>query len=163
VSYWKPILAALVIFAAGVVTGGLTLDLGTSKPDERKWSSRPNNPGTGGAWQGRSREARERHLSEVCSRMAHDLGLSEEQRDRIEGIIRDTHEKVRAMVDEISPGTRNAFKEMEEAIKAELTPEQVEKFEEINKRRQRAFRGPDGPRRDSPESSNQPPPDRPSP
>jgi molecular chaperone DnaK (HSP70) len=88
--------------------------------------------------------------------MAQELGLSAEQRNRIEGIIRDTHEKVRAMVDEISPGTRKAFKEMEEAIKAELNPEQVEKFEEINKRREKGFRGPDGPRRDAPESPNQP-------
>jgi len=32
VNAWKPILAAVVIFAAGVVTGGFVVDFGASKP-----------------------------------------------------------------------------------------------------------------------------------
>ena len=156
-NYWKPILAAVVIFAAGFVTGGLTLDLRrTPAADAATWSSTPDEPSQA-AWRPRSREGspreggpfrdgppgsgREKHFEELCDRMERDLGLNPEQRNQIEAIIRDTHGRVRTLVDGLKPETQAEFQRMELEIKAVLTPEQAAKFDELaQQRRQRMMR-----------------------
>jgi Spy/CpxP family protein refolding chaperone len=73
--------------------------------------------------------------------MERDLGLNPEQRDQIEAIIRDTHERVRTLVDGLKPETQAEFQRMESEIKALLTPEQAAKFDELaEERRQRRMR-----------------------
>jgi Spy/CpxP family protein refolding chaperone len=162
VNHWKPIFAAVVIFAAGIVTGSLTLDLrrpppvadpawtqpsATPNSPQERWQSRPRDGSTreGPPREGPPREGpgqgRERHLEELCNRMERDLGLNPEQRDQIESIIRETHERVRALVDGIKPETQAEFARMEEQIKTALTPEQIAKFDELaQQRRDRMFR-----------------------
>jgi hypothetical protein len=158
VNHWKPILAAVVIFAAGIVTGSLTLDLrrppsadpatwtrpaDPPNPPQSDWSSRPRDGSSrdGPPREGGPREGRERHLEELCNRMERDLGLNPEQRGQIETVIRDTHERVRALVDGIKPNTQAEFEQMEDQIKTVLTPEQIAKFDELaQQRRNRMFR-----------------------
>jgi hypothetical protein len=166
VNFWKPILAAVVIFAAGLVTGGLTLDLRRpsaadpawdvpsesrrSAPDGSQSRSREMSPRDGPPREGPFREGpprdgsaqgRERHLEALCKRMEQDLGLDSVQRDQVEAIIRGTHERVHALVDGVRPQTHAEFQRMEQEIKAVLTPEQAAKFDEIaEQRRQRMFR-----------------------
>jgi hypothetical protein len=165
VNFWKPILAAVVIFAAGLVTGGLTLDLSPASGPVSAWDSADSSRSAPDGWQSRSRDVpprtgppregssrdgppregfgqgRERHLEALCQRMEEDLGLDAAQREQVESIIRGTHERVHALVDGVKPQTQAEFQRMEQEIKAVLTPEQVAKFDEIaEQRRQRMFR-----------------------
>ena len=111
---WKPILAALVIFAAGVVTGGLTVNL-RKQPAAKKPVAMP----------------REGQLRELSRRMQAELDLTPEQRERIEAIIHDSQERVKMLRDEIG---QKEFREMRQKIRSELTPEQRKKFAEIMQR-----------------------------
>jgi len=124
VNTWKPILAALVIFAAGVVTGGLTVNL-------RKQPARPR-----GAVAAKKPVAmpREGQLRELSRRMQAELDLTPEQRERIEAIIHDSQERVKALRDEVGQKTSEEFREMRQKIRSELTPEQRRKFAEIMQR-----------------------------
>lgn len=166
-NFWKPILAAVVIFAAGIVTGSLTLDLRRSHSIQPAWNSPSASPESpqdnsqsrqrgGSPWEGSPRDgspregqrdgpgpSRERHLEALCKRMEHDLNLDPAQRDKVESIIRETHERVQALVDGVKPQTHAEFQRMEQEIKAVLTPDQIEKFDEMaRQRRERSFRRP---------------------
>lgn len=150
-SYWKPILAAFVIFAAGVVTGGLTLNL-----KQTATRARGDRPPPGAPRAGWTAKPRENHLQELCDRMAKQLELTPTQQGRVEAIVRETHERVRVIVDEINPRTRAEFKQMEARIRSELTPQQIAKFDEMIRQRETWFRR--GERPGSPERAPKPPP-----
>jgi len=119
VNTWKPILAALVIFAAGVVTGGLTVNL-RKQPAHSKGTVAVKKP-----------VAMPRELRELSRRMQAELDLTPEQRERIEAIIHDSQERVKTLRDEIG---QKEFREMRQKIRSELTPEQRKKFAEIMQR-----------------------------
>ena len=125
VNAWKPILAALVIFAAGVVTGGLTVQIRPSHPT----ASPPGNAPV------RKVPAmpREAQLRELSRRMQAELDLAPEQRDRIEAIVRDSQERMKAVRDEVGKKVGEEFREMRQRIRGELTPDQRRKFAEIMK------------------------------
>ena len=127
-STWKPILAALVIFAAGVVTGGLTVKLrqlpippqaGPRLSDARPWPAQ--------RWEGQVRD--------LSKRMEKHLDLTAAQRDRIEVIVRDTQKRMKSILDEVAPRTRDEFRQMRQRIREELNQDQRKKFEELFKER----------------------------
>ena len=120
---WKPILAALVIFAAGVVTGGLTVKL--RQP-------RLPHPGSGQVKKtaGLPREAQ---LRELSRRMQAELDLTHEQRGRIEAMIRESQERMKALRDDVGQKMNEELRELRQKIRGELTPEQRKKFAEIMK------------------------------
>ncbi len=121
---WKPILAALVIFAAGVVTGGLTVNL-RNPPAPPKGTVVVKKPAV---------MPREGQLRELSRRMQAELDLTPEQRRRTEAIIHDSQERMKTLRDEISQKTSEEFREMLQKIRSELTPEQLGKFAEIMRR-----------------------------
>jgi hypothetical protein len=125
VSTWKPILAALVIFGAGVVTGGLTVQLRGPRPVPPR--ADPGDPGRRPAFGQRS----ELQLREIARRMENQLDLTRDQRERVMSIVRDTQNRMRGILDEVAPRTREEFRQMREKIRAELAPEQRRRFEEI--------------------------------
>ena len=122
---WKPILAALVIFAAGVVTGGLTVQI-------RQPRTAPN-PGGTAPIKKVPAMPREAQLRELSHRMQAELDLAPEQRDRIEAIVRDSQERMKAVRDEVGKKIGEEFREMRQKIRSELTPDQRKKFAEIMK------------------------------
>jgi Spy/CpxP family protein refolding chaperone len=126
---WKPILAVLVIFAAGVVTGGLTLDL--KRPPWKQTAGQRQEAGhrpyVSGRW--------DNQLRDILRRMEEKLNLTPDQRSRVTGIIRETQGRMKALWEDIAPKTREEMKQMRERIRAELSPEQRKKFEEIFKQR----------------------------
>ena len=112
---WKPILAALVIFAAGVITGGLTTRL----------ASPPKTAETHGPPPGSFRVRKE-----LVDRMQRELYLSVEQRENIEKILRESHERTRQLWDSIAPQAQAEQKRVRDEIRGVLTPEQQARFEE---------------------------------
>lgn len=115
---WKVILATLVLFGAGVITGGLlvqhTLQPGSLRPARPAGVSRQSAPGM---------------RYEFLRRMGRDLELTMEQQEKIDAILKESQEKTRKALHEQFQETKAAFREV-------LTPEQRERFDELIKRPQ---------------------------
>ena len=120
---WKPILAALVIFAAGVVTGGLTVTL--------RLPQRQTHPNA--TAKKTAALPRDAQLRELSRRMEKELALTPDQRQRVETIIHDSQERMKAVWDQVGPKVREEFREMRQKIRGELTDPQRKKFEQIMK------------------------------
>jgi hypothetical protein len=133
VNNWKPILAALTIFAAGYVTGGLTWGgyRGGAPHDEPVRAEQRRGP--------RPERSKDGHLRDLCGRLQDELRLTPTQRERIEEIVRLAHARVKVVADKMGPLIHAEFKQMERDILEELTPEQAEKFEAIIRERESKF------------------------
>jgi len=120
---WKPILAALVIFAAGVVTGGLTVT-----------ARQPRLPHPAGAQTKRPTALpREGQLRELSRRVQKELGLTPVQREQIEAIIHESQERMKSLRDEVGQKISVESSDMRQRIRNELTAEQRRSFAEILK------------------------------
>lgn len=144
---WKVILATLVIFAAGVVTGGLLVSYtDRAKPRPRaNWrplpaetSPRPVEPGTGrdpirpAGVPGAVPQFLRREFLENLDR---EVSLTTEQRERIEQIIREGQERNREYWERVSPELRKEIANTRKQIQAVLRPEQRARFDELMKQR----------------------------
>lgn len=113
---WKVILATVVIFAAGALAGGILVKTFGPKPDITK----PPVPGI---------------LSQqrFQSRLKEKLELTPEQTNRIDKIFAESNERIRILWGLIGPELQKELKEVRDNIRAELSPEQREKFEQLLK------------------------------
>ncbi len=141
---WKIVLATVVIFGAGVVTGGLLVSYSDhAKPTRPKPVARhvvPLWPTPRGLAQGPHPEQQQNLEQQVRDFMrwaGRDLDLTPDQRQRIEGILRDGQERTRATWLKIAPELRRELEQVKAEIRVELTPEQRTKFDELLKQRQR--------------------------
>jgi Spy/CpxP family protein refolding chaperone len=130
---WKVILAMLGIFVAGSATGAFITLGAVKKMAERRGFTQLPAP-----WS-----------PQQVRRMAEALGLSEEQTDRIRPIIRRNMEDMNRLRQFTGAEMRRNLERMEREVSAELTPEQREKFKEMQSMmRQRLMErrgGPGGP------------------
>ena len=120
---WKVILATLVIFGAGVITGGLLVSYAVhanQTPLKQVVAQPAANP-----WQLRSRE--------LLRRMDRELDLTPEQRKHIEKIIADSQERTKAIWKPIAGPMNREVQRTVGEIRDELTPEQRQKFNELAK------------------------------
>ena len=145
---WKPILAALVIFAAGVVTGGLTVQIRQPHPAP--------NPGGNAPVRKVPAMPREAQLRELSRRMQAELDLAPEQLGRIESIVRDSQERMKAVRDEVGKKVGEEFREMLHKIRSELTPDQRKKFADIMKQHDERDKRDDRSARPSPPAAGKP-------
>jgi hypothetical protein len=128
VNSWKVILATMVIFGAGVITGGLLVrHTGGGKPGR---SFRPSS--TNAAAQNFNQAQMQR--MEFLIRANRELELTPEQRERIERILREGQEKTRKLWEGVAPEMRKELQLVRERIKVELTSEQRKRFEELLRR-----------------------------
>ncbi len=135
---WKVILATLVIFGAGVITGGLLvkfIDASTPHPPLTQPGAPENarRPGTSPA------TARQNKLpaplpgplrKDFLDRLDRDLKLSTQQHECIEKIICEGQEKTKAIWEEVEPDMHEVLAETRSRICGELTPEQRTCFEQ---------------------------------
>ena len=133
---WKPIFAALVIFAAGVVTGGLTVTLRQPRPPHPSGAQAKRQPAL----------PREGQLRELSHRMQKELGLTSVQREHIESIIQESQERMKSLRDEVGQKISEESREMRQRIRNELSADQRRVFAQILKqhdeRNKRDDRGP---------------------
>lgn len=142
-NYWKVILATVVIFGAGVLTGGLLVD--HVDRSHQKYPRRPTvntaaRPQTNNAALPGSPEfpmprmAREKEMGKQFVQQLNDtLQLTPEQRGKIEKIIADGQERNREIWTNTAPKMRAVMQEVNQQIRAELTPDQLKPFEELLK------------------------------
>jgi len=116
VSTWKVILATVVIFSAGVFTGGLLVKQ-TSKPEPVP------SPEFG--------------RIQMLRRLSRLLSLTAEQNEQLDTIMRESQERTKVFWELLEPELRGEFRKTRDEIREVLTPEQRKLFDELLKQRQR--------------------------
>lgn len=111
------VLATVVIFAAGVVTGSLVTRKASRMPVGQPFWARF--------------EGTRRAVDELARRGE----LTPEQHLRLEEIIRDHQELIADYFSILEPDVQQLFRKMREDIRAELSPEQRGRFEDLARRR----------------------------
>jgi hypothetical protein len=152
VNTWKVILATLVIFVAGLVTGGLLVSYADrAQQKNRRFLPRDNVRLPANANHspfGTPRDPREsqprlpnplqnrmpRGVSmEFLKKLDSEVRLTPEQRERIEKIIADGQLRNKELWERVAPEMRREMAETQKHIREELTPEQRVRFEELMK------------------------------
>ena len=142
---WQVIFATLVIFGAGVVTGGVLVIysdraqhhfsrqhknenprllplVGNPNPREEKFPQPINLPPHGGL------------RTNFVEKLQNDLKLTPEQHRRIEKIVAESQERTKELWKQAGQPFRKEVQDTKEKIRSELTPQQREKFEEMTQR-----------------------------
>lgn len=143
---WKVILATLVIFGAGVITGGLLVNslTGTSRHPRKLLLGESQTKATLPAALGSNvlREAQVPLPANVLSgkdkdfleRLNRELKLTPEQRGRIEKIICEGQQRIKECRKKIEPEVQLELSETRQKIRGQLTPAQQNLFNELLKR-----------------------------
>jgi Spy/CpxP family protein refolding chaperone len=131
-------LATLVIFGAGVVTGGLLVHQ-TTRPAGRPFPGfGPNQPMAGQSGQpgqfGSQRIPPNEQRMEFLRHMTRQLELSQEQREKVERIIRDSQNRTKTLWEPVAAKMNDELRKTDDRIREVLTPEQRQKFEEMRSR-----------------------------
>jgi len=127
VNAWKPILAAVFIFAAGVVTGTLVLDVATPQPARafpRAFNHDRNHHGV----EHRHGSRMEGQLDWLMRRIQRDLKLSDEQTAKVQAAFKESREEMKIAFEELRPRLRDSTEKLKEKLRGDLTEEQIEKF-----------------------------------
>ena len=159
---WKIILAVVVIFGAGVLTGGLLVNYVEQShpkdiqrlPDEGNPQPEANNRDHD---QPRPQDLPKPRLPEMLGKqfvqqLDKTLRLTPEQRAAVAKIVADGQERNREIWTNVAPQMHKILQDVRQQIREQLTPEQTKQFEEMVKR----FR-PSGRRPHSPPPTNEPP------
>ena len=121
---WKIVLAVMLIFGAGVVTGGMLV---RTRVPARPPLSGPLMGGPAGLF-GQGRQ-------QFVQRLQRQLDLSREQKAEVDRILRDSHERMAKIWDPIAPAAREETRKVRQEIQAVLSPPQKAKFNEVFKPR----------------------------
>lgn len=149
---WKIVLATLVIFIAGIITGASLVKFaqnrsGRINPRPQPEIAQPNNPG-------RPENPNRRADPEFANQpgnppgqqpsllnrqfvlgLDRQLKLTPEQRNKVEKLMIEGQERIRQLRSKHEPEVRKEMQSVNEQIKTILTPEQREQFERIMKQR----------------------------
>ncbi len=150
---WKIIFATVVIFGAGVVTGGLVVrHAAMDRPSFRSQSAFGNRP-VAIQSPGVTR-------LEFLRRAERDLNLTIDQREQIDRIISASQERTRKLMDPINPQLREELKRAKAEFASVLRAEQRVRFEQLLKQQRQQLRPRDQhrPIARPPESSSLPSP-----
>ncbi|MBI5802976.1 MAG: hypothetical protein HZA92_19920 [Verrucomicrobia bacterium] len=113
---WKFILATVLIYGTGVVTGALVTTL----------VERPHRAAVKPAQQLNYNQIQR---AEFLGRLQKQLDLTTEQHDRIGHILRDSNQRTKPYWDPVAAKMKDEVRAVTEKIRAELTPEQSAKFD----------------------------------
>jgi Spy/CpxP family protein refolding chaperone len=136
VKIWKVILATLVIFGAGVITGGLLVNHVVSLKTIRDKKGTKSASATTQAvtpWQQRNRD--------LLRRMDRELNLTPEQHDQMEKILLESQERTKILWKPIAPQMTKETQMVHERMRDQLTPEQRKKFDDLVKPRLKKLDG----------------------
>ncbi|HOC56338.1 MAG TPA: hypothetical protein PKI20_12020 [Verrucomicrobiota bacterium] len=130
---WKVILATMVIFGAGVVTGGLLVrhvERGSHQRPQRVGAAvRPAPPASAGVMR-----------LEFLRRMERELDLTPAQREPINRILKEAQDRTKKIMDTVEPQRREEFRRTIEEFRAVLTPKQQKRLDALIKQQQQRAR-----------------------
>jgi Spy/CpxP family protein refolding chaperone len=130
VNTWKVILATMLIFATGVVTGGLLV-----RHSERARNHRPQLHPAGAVRPAQPASPGVMRI-DFLRRLERELDLTREQREPIDKILKDGQERMKKLMDTVEPRRREEFRKTLEEFRAVLTPDQRAHFDELLKHQQ---------------------------
>lgn len=122
---WRVILAVVVIFGAGVVTGGLIMRSTMKSSAANPPTPMPGGPPGTGIWV--------QSRAQFVQKMHHQLDLTPDQCKQVDAIMKVGHEHMAKLWEPIAPQAREETKNVRVQIQAILTPAQLVKFEEVFK------------------------------
>ena len=120
---WKVILASLVIFGAGVVTGGLLVNHVNHFHPREVFRPPPDIP--------IPRSIAEHGSKQFIQQLTDKLQLTPAQKDKIQKIIADGQDRNHCIWTNVAPKMRDVIQDVNKQIREQLTPAQQEQFEEI--------------------------------
>ncbi len=133
VNSWKVILATMVIFGTGVVTGGLLVQhagLGREHRQPRPSGAvHPAQPTPAGLMR-----------TDFLRRMQGELDLTPEQHEQIDKILKEGQQRTKKLMEIVEPRRREEYKRTLEEFRAVLTPEQRKRLDGIVKQQQQRAR-----------------------
>ena len=149
-NFWKIILATMLIFGTGVVTGGLLVrhanhivpGVAQQMPVPLP---KPIHPITAGAMR-----------IDILRRLERDLDLMPDQKERIDKIIRESQDRSHEIMEPVAPQLREELQRTKDRFRAVLTPPQQARFDALLKQQQKPHEKPRGPRDRTIPSSNAP-------
>lgn len=119
---WKAILAAMIIFVAGLVSGAMATHLYRAKHRQASPPSAfPGGPPS--PWMG--------YRMELLRRLGDRLKLTPEQRERIDRLVDESQRRLKTLWDPIAPKAHEEMRVLRQQIDAELTAEQREAFDKL--------------------------------
>jgi hypothetical protein len=140
VNFWKVILATVVIFGAGVFTGGLLVNYvdhshhgNGHRPPAGADARAPENRDQPHPQDIPPPRLAERMGRQFVQQLNDTLRLTPEQRGKIEKIIAEGQERNHEIWTNVAPKMRAVMQEVNQQIRAELTAEQLKPFEELLK------------------------------
>ncbi len=126
---WKIILATVLIFGSGVVTGGLLV--------RRSEHFTPARPGRIPAAAGLQPAGQGGYRLEFLRRAQRELILTGEQRERVEKVFSQSQERTKRLMEPVAPHLREEFERSKVEFREILTPAQQARFDELLKQRAR--------------------------
>jgi hypothetical protein len=129
VNSWKVILATVVIFGAGVLTGTLVARYSASLYEH----PRRQGPGFRSAEFGSPGGMR----LEFLRRIGRELDLNAEQQERIDRVLKQSQDRTRKLMEPVGPQLRQEVQRAKVEFREVLTPAQQERFDLILKQQQR--------------------------
>jgi len=149
VNTWKIILATILIFGSGVVTGGLLVrQTGhTESPRQARFPAvtalQPAVPGG--------------YRLEFLRRAQRELNLTAEQRERVEKIFSQSQERTKRLMEPVAPHLREELDRAKREFSEILTPPQRLRLDELLKQRAKDQRREKSPRAQEKEAPVEPP------
>jgi hypothetical protein len=133
VNSWKVILATVVIFGAGVLTGALitqySINLNNPRHPRAPLGFRPAEFGSPGGMR-----------LEFLRRIGRELDLSAVQQERIDRVLKESQERTRKLMEPVGPQLRQEVQRAKTEFRAVLTPVQQESFDQMLKQQQQHFK-----------------------
>jgi hypothetical protein len=129
VNTWKVILATLVIFIAGIVTGGLLVrytEQNAPRRGERASAPRLAQRGAAGLVR-----------MEFLRRVQKELDLTPDQHQRVDKMLKEHQEQIKKIVEPIEPDIQEEVQTAKDEFLETLTPAQRARFDELLKQQQR--------------------------
>jgi hypothetical protein len=118
VKTWHAILAAVIIFLAGSVSGAIISRLFFVKPPQQQ-SQQQKPPGPPGS----------RQRMDFAERLQKNLNLSQEQKQKIDQILKESEKRMKEIWDTVEPKFKEETQKTHNEIIKVLTPEQLTIFE----------------------------------
>jgi Spy/CpxP family protein refolding chaperone len=144
VNFWKVILATMVIFGAGVITGALvsqfSLNPSLMHPPRQGRPAEMWSPGG--------------MRFEFLRRTQRELNLTTEQRERVDKILKQSQERTRKLMEPMAPQLHQELQRAKAEFREVLTSEQQTHFDELLKQQQRFREQHRWPNKSEPVSTN---------
>jgi hypothetical protein len=129
VNSWKVILATVVIFGAGVLTGALVT--------QYTLLNAPRQPRAGLGFRAGEFGSPGGMRLEFLRKIQRELDLNRQQQERIDALLRQSQERTRKIMEPIGPQLRQELQHAKAEFREVLTAPQQERFDQLLKQQQR--------------------------